>query len=101
VRRRIRRKKDENVLVHKLVGHHQGGDRNSKLAPGQAARQAIPFLEPVNVVEGEDYDRLRDLGGLEDFLHELSEVRGNGELEGSGVRARVREEMVATGRGRV
>lgn len=65
MRRRIRRKKDENVLVHKLVGHHQGGDRNSKLAPGQAARQAISFLEPVNVVEGEDYDRLRDLGSLE------------------------------------
>ena len=87
--------KNANVLVHELVGHHEGGNCNPKLTPRQAARQPISFLESVNVMEGEDYDRLRDLCCLENFLHELNEVRRDGELEGCGVRTGMRNEMVA------
>ena len=75
-----------NVLVHKLVGHHQRGDCNSEFAPRQAARQPISLLQSVNVMEGEDDDRLRDLCCLENFLHELNEVRRDGELERCGER---------------
>ena len=84
-----------NALVHELVRHHQCGNRNSKLTPRQAVRQPISLLQSVNVMEGEDYDRLRDLRCLEDFLHELDEMRRDGELERCGLRTRMRKEMVA------
>ena len=75
-----------NALVHKLVGHHQRGNCNPKLTPRQAVRQPIPLLQSKNVMEGEHDDRLGDLCCLENFLHELGEVRGDGELERCGVR---------------
>ena len=76
---------EANALVHKLVGHHQRGNCNPELTPRQTVRQPIPLLQPINVMEREHDDRLRDLGCLENLLHELGEVRGDGELERSGV----------------
>jgi len=75
-----------NALVHKLVRHHQGGNCDPKLTPRQAVCQPISLLQSVNVMEGEDNDRLGDLCCLENLLHELSEVGRDGELERSGVR---------------
>jgi len=75
-----------NVLVHELVCHHQSGNCNPELAPRQAACQPISLLQTENVVEGKNDDRLRDLCCLENFLHELDEVRGDGELESGGAR---------------
>jgi len=50
-------------------------------------------------MKGEDYDRLRDLCCLGNFLHELGEVQRDGELERVGVRTWMRNETVAARRG--
>jgi hypothetical protein len=52
-------------------------------------------------MQGENDNRLRNLCCFEDFLHELNEVRRDGELERCSDRTRVRNEMVAASCGRI
>ena len=76
--------KESDALVQELVCHHQGRHCYAKLASWETSGEAIAFLETPNVVQRKDDDRLADLCGLEQFLHEVDK-RGRGvELQGRG-----------------
>lgn len=83
-------------LVNELVSHHKTRDSNTKLATGVRNGCVIALLEPIDVVQGQYDDRLADLGRLEQFLHELNEDGGDGELKQSRLGIR----MWDKGRGR-
>jgi hypothetical protein len=39
-----------DLLIHKFVRHHEGGDRDTKLAPRMGDSAAVALLEPKDIV---------------------------------------------------
>lgn len=68
------------VVVKELVGKHQGGDRETVLAPSTPFYGRVGAFEGVDVVEGEGDDRLADLGGREQISNKRHKLWPGREL---------------------
>ena len=84
-----KKQKGRDILVQKLVCHHQGSHRDAKLTPGETGGETVALLETPNVVQGKHDDGLADLGRLKQLLHKLHKCRRRIELQGGRGRRRL------------
>ena len=73
------------VVVKELVGEHEGGDEQAELAAILTAKTRVLGLEPVNVEEREDDDRLRYLRDVEHVADKVGKATAREEAKSAGV----------------
>ena len=69
------------MIVEELVREHEGGDKQTKLATILTTEPGVLGLESVDVEEGENDDRLGDLGCCEHVANKVDESSSREQAE--------------------